>query len=75
MPHNRIANTCNKCALYLYSGMNILSTRFLCLVQDAPGLPLFRAFVATATILPGVNPLEPDVLPKSRCCTAIPTAD
>ena len=40
---------------------------FLCLVQDVPALPVCRVFVATATVLYGVNPLEHDVPPKSRC--------
>ena len=54
--------------------MEILSSCFPRLVQDALDLPVCRAFVATATILPGVNPLEPDVHPKSRCrtSTAVP---
>ena len=55
--------------------MEILSSCFPRLVQDALDLPICRAFVATATILPGVNPLEPDVPPpKSRCrtSTAVP---
>ena len=39
---------------------------FFCLVQDAPALPVCRVFVATATVLPGVNPLEHGVSPKSR---------
>ena len=61
-------------ALYPLSGMKILSSYFPRLVQDALDLPVCRAFVATATILPGVNPLEPDVPPKSRCrtSTAVP---
>ena len=46
--------------------MDILSLCFLCPVQDAPTLPVCRVFVATATTLPGVNPLEYDVPPKSR---------
>ena len=54
--------------------MEILSSCFPRLVQDALDLPICRAFVATATILPGVNPLEPDVPPKSHChtSTAVP---
>ena len=55
--------------------MDVLSSCFLRLVQDDPALPICRAFVATATILPGVNPLEPDVPLKSRCRTAISSAD
>ena len=43
---------------------------FYVLVQDAPALPVCRAFVATATILPEVDPLEPDIPPKSRCRTS-----
>ena len=56
------------------SGMDVLSSCFLRLVQDAPALPVCRTFVATATVSPGVNPLEPDVPPKSRCrtSTAVP---
>ena len=50
--------------------MEILSSCFPRLVQDALDLPICRAFVATATILSGVNPLEPDVPPKSRCRTS-----
>ena len=47
---------------------------FFCLVQDASALLVCRAFVATATFHPGVNPLELDVPPKARCCisTAVP---
>ena len=54
--------------------MEILSSCFPRLVQDALDLPVCRPFVATATILPGVNPLEPDFPPKSRCrtSTAVP---
>ena len=52
--------------------MEILSSCFLRLVQDALALSVCRTFVATATILPGVNPLEPDVPPKSRCRTSTP---
>ena len=66
---SRIAVSCTRHALHLYSGIDILSSCFLCLVQDVPALPLCRAFVATATILPGVYPLKPDVPPKSRCHT------
>ena len=51
--------------------MEILSSCFPRLVQDALDLPVCRAFVATATILPGVNLLEPDVPPKSRCRLSI----
>ena len=43
---------------------------FLVPVQDAPALPVGRAFVVTAIILPGVDPLEPDIPPKSRCRTS-----
>ena len=50
--------------------MEILSSCLTRLVQDALDLPVCRAFVATATIFPGVNPLEPDVPPKSRCHTS-----
>ena len=50
--------------------MEILSSCFLRLVQDDLDLPVCRAFVATATILPGVKPLEPNVPPKSRCRTS-----
>ena len=34
-----------------------------------------RAFVATATIFRGIDPLEPDIPPKSRCrtSTVVPT--
>ena len=71
----RIAKSRNRYALYLYSGMDIFSSCFLYLAQDAPALSFCRAFVATTTVLPGVNPLEPDVPPKSRCrtSTAVPT--
>ena len=62
--------TCDRYALYLYSGMDILSSCFLCLVEDAPALLVCCAFVATATILPGVNPLETGVPPQSRCHTS-----
>ena len=62
----RIANSC-RVALYLYSEMDMLSSCFLCLVHDASALQVCRVFVATATILPGVNPREHDVPPKSRC--------
>ena len=57
--------------------MEILSSCFPRLVQDALDLPICRAFVVTATILSGVNPLEPDVPPKSRCrtSTAVPTPE
>ena len=57
--------------------MEILSSCFPRLVQDALDRPVCRAFVATATILLGVNPLEPDVPPKSRCrtSTAVPTSE
>ena len=51
--------------------MEILSSCFPRLVQDALDLPVCRAFVTTAIILPGVNPLEPGVPPKSRCRTSI----
>ena len=70
---SRIDKSCIRYALYLYSGMDILSSYFLCLVQDAPAAG-FRAIVVIATILPEVNPLEPDVPPKSRCrtITAVP---
>ena len=34
-------------------------------------LRVCRAFVATATILPGVDPVEPDMPPKSHCRTSI----
>ena len=44
--------------------MEIFSSCFPRLVQDALDLPVCRAFVVTATILPGVNPLEPDVPPS-----------
>ena len=66
--------SCTRYALYPHSGMEILSSCFPRLVQDALDLPVCRAFVATATILPGVNPPEPDVPPKSRCrtSTAVP---
>ena len=50
-----------------YSGRNILSSCFLCLVQDAPALPICHGFVATAIVLPEVNPLEHDVPLKPRC--------
>ena len=71
----RITNSSNMYVLYVYSGMDILSSCFLCLVQDAAALPICRAFVATAKVLPRVNPLEPDVSLKSRCriSTAVPT--
>ena len=85
---SRIAKSCTRYALHLYSRIDILGSCFLCLVQDAPALPFCRAFVATATILPGVYPLKADVPPKSRChrsccsylgdrppVTAIPAAD
>ena len=75
MPCSRIAKSCTRYVLYLHSGMDILSPCFLRLVQDAPALPVCSAFVATATILPGVNSLEPDVPLKPRCRTAIHTAD
>ena len=61
---------CARYALYPHSGMEILSSCFPRLVQDALHLPVCRAFVVTATILPGVNPLEPDVPSKSRCRTS-----
>ena len=66
--------SCAGYALYPHSGMEIFSSCFPRLVQDALDLPVCRAFVATATILPGVNPLELDVSPKSRCrtSTAVP---
>ena len=67
----RIASSCNRCALYLYSGVNILSSCFLLLVQYAPALPICRAFVATATVLPGVNPLEPDVPLQSHAVAPV----
>ena len=63
----KISNSCDRVALNLYSGMDILSFCFLCLIQDASALSICRVFVATATTLPGVNPLEYDVPPKSRC--------
>ena len=50
--------------------MEILSSCFLRLVQDALALLVCRTFVATAAILSGVNPLEPDVPPKSCCRTS-----
>ena len=57
--------------------MEILSSCFPRLVQDALDLPVCRAFAATATILPGANHLEPDVPPKSRCSasTAVPISE
>ena len=54
----RIVNSCDRYALYLYSGMDILSSCFLCLVQHAPTLPVCRAFVVTATVLPGFKPVD-----------------
>ena len=51
--------------------MEILSSCFPRLVQDALDLPVCRAFVGTATILSGVNPPEQDVPPKSRCRLSI----
>ena len=65
---------CARYALYPHSGMEILSSCFPRRVQDALDLPVCRAFAATATILPGVNPLDPDVPPKSPCrtSTAVP---
>ena len=61
-------------ALYLHSGMEFFSSCFFRLLQEALALPVCRMFIASATILPGVNPLEPDVPPKSRCrtSTAVP---
>ena len=50
-----------------YSGRDILSSCFLCRVQDAPALSVCRGFVATAIVLSEVNPLEHDVPLKSRC--------
>ena len=65
-----IAKSCNRYALYLHSGMDILSSCFLSLAQDAPALPLCRAFIATATTIPGINPPKPDVPPKPRSRTS-----
>ena len=72
----RIDNSCDRYTLYLYFGIDILSSCFLCLVRDAPALPgwlpaagllsLFRVFVLTAAVLPGVNPLTHDVPVTSR---------
>ena len=47
-------------------------TIFSCLIQDAPALPICRAFVVSATVLPGVNLLEHNVplkvtLPHQYC--------
>ena len=67
MLYRRIANSCDGYAFYLYSGMNIISSCFLCLVQDAPALSVCRVFVVTATVFSGVNPLKHDVPLTSRC--------
>ena len=66
----KIANSCNRYALYVYSGIDILSPCFLCLVQDAPALPVCGVVIATATVLPGVNPLEQDVF-KSHAAASV----
>ena len=67
MLYRKVAKYCDRYALYLHSGMDILSYCFLCLVQDAPALPLCGVFVATAIVLPGVKPLEYDVPLTPRC--------
>ena len=67
---SRTAKSCNRHALYLYSGMDILSSYFLGLVQVAPALLVFCAFVATSTALSGVDPIKPDVPLKSHCRTS-----
>ena len=63
----KIANFCDGYAFYLCSGMDIRNSCFICLVQDAPVLPVCRVLGATATVLPGMNPLQYNASLKSRC--------
>ena len=64
-------NNKNRYALDLYSGIDILSSCFLCLVQDAPALRICRVFIATATVLPEVNPLEHDVFQSHAAASSV----
>ena len=69
------ANSCDRHALYLYSGIDILSYCVLCPVQDAPAVSVWLPATSLLSSLcwsqpllfPGVNPLKHDVPLTSRC--------